>query len=55
MNGMIVGANGKFLVEQKDIMVLVKKIWFEKSNRRKYVQCCIKEANDVFSNSYTRR
>lgn len=25
MNGMIVGANGKFLVEQKDIMVLVKK------------------------------
>ena len=26
MNGMIVGANGKFLVEQKDIMVLVKNL-----------------------------
>lgn len=25
INGMIVGANGKFLVDQKDIMVLIKK------------------------------
>lgn len=25
MNGMIVGANGKFLVDQKDVMVLIKK------------------------------
>ena len=50
MDGMIVGANGQFLVNQKDIKVLIKK---SLTFMRKFWKN--KEANDGFFNPYTRK
>ena len=54
MNGMIVGANGKFLVEQKDIMVLVKKSGLKNQIGENMYNAVLRKPM-MFSNSYTRR
>lgn len=55
INGMIVGANGKFLVDQKDIMVLIKKSSLKNQIGENMYNAVLRKPMMVFFNSHTRR